>query len=51
MKLTAGQRARDFQLMDIHRNPVSMNDYPGKKLIFPFIATPHARCATSGCTI
>ena len=36
MKLQAGQPARDFQVTDIHGNPVRLNDYAGKKLMLSF---------------
>ena len=36
MRLLAGQPARDFQVMDIHGNPVRLNGYAGKKLMLSF---------------
>jgi peroxiredoxin len=36
MKLQAGQTAKDFQIEDIHGNPVRLADYAGKKLMLSF---------------
>tara|TARA_Y100001970_G_C13945304_1_gene705335 strand:+ start:118 stop:249 length:132 start_codon:yes stop_codon:yes gene_type:complete len=41
--LKVGDKAPDFTLMDGNENPISLNDYKGKKVIlwfFPKASTP-----------